>query len=211
MEEKVIYYPGTNKVFIKVDVDEKNNINGKINIYDKVNSTQVIQKLVVKDDVIRMSEIKQNNITMKLVGDSKEQNFILERNNNKVIEFLGLKFKNNKLEFEGTTSTLYGRDFSINSTLIRNGSLLNILSEMKLVTENRLSIGSNYREVGTGNYILSSHLTNNTGIELLRKVYKEGNYLKPVYVVVKDITEDEIHGVYNGNQVPTLGKAENLS
>lgn len=211
MEEKVIYYPGTNKVFMKVDVDENNNINGKINIYDKENSEKIIQKLVVKDDIIRMSEINQNNINMKLVGDSKEQNFILERNNNKVIEFLGLKFKNDKLDFEGTTSTLYGSNFNINATLIRNGSLINILSEMKLTTENRLGVTSNYREVGSGNHILSSHLTNNTGIELLRKVYKEGNYLKPVYIVLQDITEDEIHGVYNGNQVPTLGRAENLS
>lgn len=211
MKEKTIYYPGTNKVFIKVDVDDQNKINGKVNIYDKNNQEKIIHRLVVKDNSIRMSEINQNDTIMKLVGDSKEQNFILERNRNKVIEFLGLKFKNEKLDFEGTTSTLYGNGFNISSTLIRNGSIINILSEMKLSMENKLGIYTNYREVGEGNHVLSSHFINNTGIELLRKVYKDGNYLKPVYIVLQDITEDEIHGVYNNNQIPILGRIENLS
>lgn len=212
MKEITINYPGTNNTFITVSVDDNNNINGKINIHDKSNVNNILQRMVVKDDKVLFSEIINGTTNMKLIGDSNKFNFILEKGGSKVTELLGLK-KNGigDLDFDGTTSTIFGNNFSISSTLIRNSSTINILSEMKLTTGNRLEIKSTYREVGSGNHILSSHFINETGVELIRKVYKNGNYLQPVFMVVKDITEDEIHGVYNGNQVPTLGTIENLS
>lgn len=210
MSEKIVYYPGTSKVFMKVEVDDDLNINGGINVYDKDNSNLLIQRLVVKDDAVLFSEIKENNNVMRLVGDTKTQNFIVTNNGSGVIDLLGLSLSSGKLDFDGTTSVVRGSDFNISSTLIRNSETLKILNEMKFSTDTRLELSTSYREVGIGDYALSSHLINETGIEMVRKLYANGNYLKPVFMILKDIKEDEIHGVYNGNQVPIVGKVENL-
>lgn len=212
MAEKVIYYPNSDKVFIKVDVDENNNIDGKINIYNKENNQEIEHKMVVKNNSVRFSEIVHNDTNIKLLGNDDKQNFIVEKGNKKIIELMGLKNSNGVLDFDGTTSSIYGNDFTLTSMLVKRDSTVRILSELKLTTRSRLEIRSNYKEVGEGNYILSASVINDVGIELLRKVYKNGgSILNPLFTVLKNSTEEEIHGVYNGSQIPSLGKIENLS
>ena len=224
MREKELYDPITGRLIATVFLNEDNRIEGTVRYYDQGNKDTESIRLVVKPKRNDSGYIDDSSCDVLLSKLTTNSGFVSLSNSNGNLFYISNKGGVNKIElkgmvlqpdmsvkFDGTSATLYGLKMTLSTTYMTssNGDIKN-LSELKLIGFNGTTLKSNYLEVGEGDRILSSHMFSNTEIELVRKVYKDMNSDSPLFISIKNLNSSELNGVFNGQQVPTLGEIRNL-
>lgn len=207
----VIYYPDTNIILAEGEIDSEGKLNGEFNVYNRDTSKTVFKKMSFANGTLVSSQLVIGNKLRNINISDSSITSVTIRNSADLMMLLGIKVSNTDLSFDGTTSTIYGSDITVESTLSNSGGKTVPLLKVSAETKDGIILETNYKDVGTSEYIIDTKLINRTGIDLVQKVYKEGNILKPVYIKVKNIKEDEIHGTYKGSQVPSLGTIKDLN
>lgn len=212
-EKFVVNLYSSGRTYSEGTFTDKNIPVGDHYFYDDTPENNIFKKLTYDNGKVISSITYEDNREIIINKSNNRMSFISKQNNISRVNIVGIVFNDkNETSCSGTTTSLNIGDITLRSTLTTNekGDYV-LLNKLECITSFGNKLHSSYRDEGIEEIIFESIMTDASGIEIVRKVYLEGNENKPLFMKLRNYKEEEIHGFYKGTQVPKVGGTiENL-